>query len=265
MRHNRLTIADLRALRGKRRLAMLFVETPDEARAAAAAGIDMLSIIEPLWTPEMRAAAGDCFVQVGLLYGQHHDTRDYMRAAHAAMANGGDSVYCASRLETVRALAEEGIPVVGHIGLVPSKATWTGGFRAVGKTAAGALEVLRQAQALQAAGAFGAEIEVVPDRLAAEIARRCDLVLLGMGAGPQVDAQYLFAEDVLGRTRGHRPRHARSYADFHSEEARLQRLRTEAFAAFRADVACGAYPAPEHLVPIADDEMAAFLAAADRG
>lgn len=268
MRHNRLTIADLRALRGKRRLSMLFVETPDEARAAAAAGIDMLSIVETFWTAEMRAAAGGCFVQVGLLYGHHLDTRDYMRAAHAAMALGGDSVYCASRLETVRALAEEGIPVVGHIGLVPSKATWTGGFRAVGKTAASAAGVLRQALALEAAGAFGAEIEVVPDRVAAEVARRCNLVLLGMGAGPHADAQYLFAEDVLGRTGGamggQMPRHARSYADFRSEEARLQRLRIEAFAAFRADVTSGAYPAPEHLVTIADEEFDAFLQAAPR-
>ena len=69
MKNNRLTVADLRALKGKRQLTMLFVDTPDEAAAASAAGIDMLSIIDPVWTPEMREAAGDCFVQVGLLYG----------------------------------------------------------------------------------------------------------------------------------------------------------------------------------------------------
>jgi len=255
----RLTVAELRARRGEVVHTMLFVETVEEAAAAAAAGIDMLSIVEPLWTAEMRAAAGDCFVQVGLLWGEHHDTRDYMKAAHAAMRTGGDAVYCASRLETVRALAEEGIPVTGHLGLVPSKATWTGGFKAVGRTAATALAVLEAALRLEEAGAFAAEIEVVPDRVTAEIARRTSLVLLGMGAGAHANAQYLFAEDVLGCTRGHRPRHAATYADFAAEHARLQQMRQAAFAAFKADVDGGAYPAAAHAVTIPDAEYAAFL------
>lgn len=258
---SRPTVADIRAMKGKRQLTMLFVETPQEAAAAAEARIDMLSIVAPLWTPEMRAAAGSCFVQVGLLYGQLVTQEDYLRAAHGAMQAGGDCVYCASSLTTVKALADDGIPVVGHVGLVPSKATWTGGFKAVGKTAQAALAVWRDVQALEAAGAFGAELEVVPDRVAAEITRRTPLVILGMGAGSGADAQYLFAEDVLGCTRGHKPRHARSYADFASEHARLQRLRVDAFAAFRADVSDGTYPAPAHVVPIADAEFQGFLRA----
>lgn len=75
---------------------MLFVDTPDEAAAAAIAGIDILSIIDPIWTPEMREAAGQCFVQVGLLYGELCTYEDYLRAAHRAMKIGGDAVYCAA-------------------------------------------------------------------------------------------------------------------------------------------------------------------------
>ncbi len=257
--HTRPTVADIRALKGVRQLTMLYVDTPDEACAAAAAGIDMLSIVAPVWTPGMREAAGDCFVQVGLLYGELVTTEDYLRAAHKAMALGGDCVYCAAGLNTVRALAHEGIPVVSHVGLIPSRATWTGGFRAVGKTAASALAVWEHVQALEVAGAFGAELEVVPDRVAAEISRRTSLVMLGMGAGPHADAQYLFAEDVLGCTRGRKPRHARTYRDFASEYARLQAERIAAFGEFRADVASGAYPAPEHVVQIADAEFAGFV------
>ena len=96
MADKRRTVGDMRALKGKAQLTMLFVETEDEARAAAAAGIDILSIIAPLWTPAMRLAAGPCFVQVGLLYGALCTYEDYLRAAHAAMQTGGDCCYCAA-------------------------------------------------------------------------------------------------------------------------------------------------------------------------
>jgi 3-methyl-2-oxobutanoate hydroxymethyltransferase len=260
MRHNRLTVADLRALRGKRQLTMLFVDTLEEAAAANAAGIDLLSIIDPVWTPQMREAAGNCFVQVGLIYGQLCTYEDYLRAAHAAMIKGGDAFYCAGSLDTIAKLAAEGIPVIGHVGLIPARATWTGGFKAVGRTAASARLVYQQVKALEAAGAVGAEIEVVPARVATEIAKRTSLVLLSMGAGAGCDAQYLFAEDVLGYTRGHRPRHARVYRDFRAEYDRLQRERIAAFGEFRADVESGGYPEPNHLVPIPDAEFERFMA-----
>ena len=260
MKHHRLTVADLRALKGKRQLTMLFVDTPEEAAAASAAGIDLLSIIDPVWTPAMREAAGDCFVQVGLLYGQLCTYEDYLRAAHKAMIVGGDAFYCAGSLDTISKLTAEGIPVIGHVGLVPSRATWTGGFKAVGKTAQSAHFVYEQVKALEAAGAIGAEIVVVPARVAEEISKRTSLVLLSMGAGVGADAQYLFAEDVLGYTRGHQPRHAKVYRNFRAEYDRLQQERIAAFSEFRADVQTGAYPEPKHLVPIADAEFETFLA-----
>ncbi len=261
--HNRPTVADIRAQKGKRQLSMLYVDTPEEAAAAAAAGIDMLSIIDPVWTPEMREAAGSCFVQVGLLYGQLVTAEDYQRAAHRVMQIGGDCVYCASNFNTIELLASDGIPVVSHVGLIPSKATWTGGFKAVGKTADSAVQVFEHVKRLEQIGAFGAELEVVPDRVAAEIAKRTNLVLLGMGAGPYADAQYLFAEDVLGYTPGHKPRHAKTYRNFRSELDRLQAERIAAFKEFKADVDTGTYPAPEHSVAIKDDELAKFIAAID--
>jgi 3-methyl-2-oxobutanoate hydroxymethyltransferase len=258
-KHKRMTVADLRALKGKRQLTMLFVDTPDEAAAAAAAGIDILSIIEPIWTPAMREAAGDCFVQVGLIYGQRCTYEDYLRAAHAGIMTGGDAFYCAASLDTIAKLAAEGVPVVGHVGLIPARATWTGGFKAVGKTAASAMGVYEHVKRLEAAGAVGAEIEVVPARVAAEISKRTSLILLSMGAGAGCDAQYLFAEDVLGCSRGHQPRHAKVYRNFRAEYDRLQRERVAAFREFRADVESGAYPEDKHLVPIADGEFEAFM------
>jgi 3-methyl-2-oxobutanoate hydroxymethyltransferase len=259
MPNKRPTVADIRALKGKRQLSMLYVDTLDEARAASAAGIDMLSIIDPVWTPQMREAAGNCFVQVGLLYGELCTYEDYIRAAHRAIRIGGDCCYCSASIEIITRLAAEGIPLVGHVGLIPSKATWTGGFKAVGKTADSAIKVFEDVKKLEAAGAFGAELEVVPDRVAAEITKRTSLIMLGMGAGPHADAQYLFAEDVLGCTRGHQPRHAKVYRNFRAEYDRLQAERIAAFNEFKADVASGAYPQPQHAVAIEDAEFEAFM------
>jgi 3-methyl-2-oxobutanoate hydroxymethyltransferase len=266
-RTNRPTVADMRALKGKRKISMLYVTTLDEAAAADAAGVDMLSIEAKFFTPDMRAAAGRCFVQVGLPYGPHGqlvNADDYLREAFKFMAMGGDCFYCAAGLDIQRRLCEEAVPVVAHVGLIPSQSTWTGGFKAVGKTAQSALAVWQHVQRLEAIGVFGAELEVVPDRVAAEISRRTSMLMLGMGAGPQADAQYLFCEDVLGHTSGHKPRHAKTYRNFAADFARLQNERVAAFKEFVADVGCGAYPAPEHVVPMADPEFAQFLAALNR-
>jgi 3-methyl-2-oxobutanoate hydroxymethyltransferase len=238
---------------------MLFVDTVDEAAAASAAAIDILSIIDPAWTEAMRAAAGNCFVQVGLLYGALCTYEDYLRTAHAAILKGGDAVYCAASLDTIAKLSAEGIPVIGHVGLIPSKATWTGGFRAVGKTADSAMAVYHAVKRLEEAGAIGAEIEVVPEPVAREIAKRSSLLLLSMGAGRSGDAQYLFAEDVLGYTRGHRPRHAKVYRNFNAEYERLQNERIAAFKEFKADVDSGAFPERRHTVSIEESELTEFL------
>jgi 3-methyl-2-oxobutanoate hydroxymethyltransferase len=156
------------------------------------------------------------------------------------------------------------VPIVAHVGLIPSQCTWTGGFRAVGKTAESAKAVWDHVKRLEAIGCFGAELEVVPDRVAELITRSTPMIMLGMGAGPHADAQYLFAEDVLGHTAGHKPRHAKTYRNFAVEYERLQNERVAAFQEFVADVNSGAYPRPEHVVPIGNEEFERFKAAVRR-
>lgn len=263
-RSNRPTVADLRAMKARgQKISMLYVTTPEEAAAAEAAGVDLLSIEARFFGPEMREAAGRCFVQVGLPYGPAGDlatAEDYLRAAFRFMAVGGDGFYCAASLAIQKTLCDNAVPVVAHVGLIPSQCTWTGGFKAVGKTAGGARALWDHVKRLEAIGCFGAELEVVPDRVAEVIARNTPLLLLGMGAGAGADAQYLFAEDVLGCTTGHKPRHAKTYRDFAAEYARLQRERIAAFSEFVADVRSGAYPEPRHAVAIAEAEFERFLA-----
>jgi 3-methyl-2-oxobutanoate hydroxymethyltransferase len=267
-RNTRPTVAEIRTMKARgQKISMLYVTTLEEAAAADAAGIHMLSIEGRFFSPEMREAAGQCFVQVGLPYGPFGDlvtAEDYLRAAFHFARIGGDCFYCAASLDIQKALCDNAVPIVAHVGLIPSQCTWTGGFRAVGKTADSAKAVWDHVKRLEAIGCFGAELEVVPDRVAELISKSTPMIMLGMGAGPHADAQYLFAEDVLGHTAGHKPRHAKTYRNFAAEYTRLQAERIAAFKEFIADVNSGAYPQPQHVVPMANEEFESFRAAVGR-
>ena len=260
---NRPTVHDMRAMKARgQKISMLYVTSLDEAAAADAAGIHMLSIEGRFFTPEMREAAGRCFVQVGLPFGPYGTlatTEDYLRAAFHFSIMGGDCFYCAASLEIQKALCDNHMPVVAHVGLIPSYITWTG-WRAVGKTATEARAVWDHVKQLEAIGCFGAELEVVPDRLSEVISKNTPMIMLGMGAGPGADAQYLFAEDVLGCTDGHKPRHAKTYRNFAAEYAQLQTERIAAFREYIADVEGGSYPQPHHNVTMADTDFNTFKA-----
>ncbi len=255
----RWTVADLRAARGRHQFAMLRVETLEEAAAAEAAGVELLSVPPSMIldrrfrdvAPKAFAFPGDNFFEIG-------GTEDFLRWAFPLTKAGADGVYCSGSLKTVRALAEHGIPVCGHVGLVPSKRTWTGGFKAVGKTLDTAKLVWEQCKAQEEAGAFAVEIEVVPHQITAAIAERTNLFLISMGGGAAGHAQYLFSDDVLGQTAGKVPRHAKVYADFRGEYAKLQEKRIAAMRAFAEDVHGGAYPSAEHLVSAQDEVVAEF-------
>lgn len=267
MYHNRPHAHDIRLMKERgETISMLYVSTPDEAAAAAAAGIHMLSIEGKVFDTGMREAAGDCFVQVGLPYGGWGSfngrplatAEDYLRAAFHYAALGGDCFYCAASYDIQKVLCDNHIAVVGHIGLIPSYITWTG-WRAVGKTADEAAALWRHTQKMEEIGVFGAELEVVPDRIGRYLSENSSLIMLGMGAGKYADAQYLFTEDVCGYGRNHKPRHGKVYRDMSPLLERVQAERIAAFKAYKADIEMGGYPAAEHTVPIKDDAYEAFL------
>ena len=173
MRSNRPTVADLRAMKGKRQLSKIRVFTMEEVEAAARAGVEILSVTpELILNPEFRDAAPDVFAIPGSVNSFFALKDDVMRDAFRFVRAGADAVYCAASLDTIRALADEHVPVCGHSGLIPHHSTWTGGFRAVGKTAETAMFVWKQVKALEEAGAFAAEIEVVPVEVASAISAR---------------------------------------------------------------------------------------------
>lgn len=255
----RPTVADLMANRGKHQYAMLRVETIEEAAAAHAAGVELLSIPPAmLHDRRFREVAPTAFAFPGENFYEIGGTEDFLRWAMPLYKAGADAVYCSGSLKTIRELTDHAIPVCGHVGLIPSKATWTGGFKAVGKTVDSAKRVWEQCLAHEDAGAFAVEIEVVPHSITQAIAEKTALFLISMGAGAAGHAQYLFTDDVLGQNTGHVPRHAKKYADFASEYARLQQMRIAAMRQFADDVHNGEYPAPQYLVDSEAEVVARF-------
>ena len=264
MRKNRPTVADLRAMKGKRQLTMLRVLTLDEAEAAEKAGIDIVSVPpELVLDPRYREVAPTLFTMPGENFFEIGTGDDFVRWSFGMYKAGADAVYCSASYATIKRMAEEAIPVIGHVGLIPSRRTWTGGFKAVGKTAESALGIWEAVKQLEKAGAFGAEIEVVPVEVAEAISKRTSLVMLSMGAGTGCDAQYLFAEDILGTNRGHMPRHSKVYRNFAAEYDRLQAERIAAFKEYVADVESGAYPEEGHILHMAPAELERFIGMID--
>ncbi|TIO04821.1 3-methyl-2-oxobutanoate hydroxymethyltransferase [Mesorhizobium sp.] len=264
MSRKRPTIADLRAMKGKRQLTMLRVLTMDEAEAAERAGVDIVSVPpELVLNPQYRDAAPSLFTMPGDNFYEIGTADDFVRWAFRLYKASADAVYCSAGFATVKRLADDNIPVIGHVGLIPSRATWTGGFKAVGKTADSAMQIYDAVKQYEAAGAVGAEIEVVPVEVAKAISERTSLIMLSMGAGTGCDAQYLFADDILGQNRGHMPRHSKVYRNFAAEYDRLQAERIAAFSEYVADVNSLAYPEDKHVVHMDPDQLGLFMKRVD--
>ncbi len=127
--------------------------------------------------------------------------------AHAVKIEGIDG-----HADVIAHLVFSGVPVMGHLGLTPQSVHAMGGYKVQGKNAAAAEDLLRQARALEAAGAFGLVLECVPAALGREITRAVSIPVIGIGAGAECDGQVLVMADLLGLTTGHRPRFVREFA-----------------------------------------------------
>ena len=255
-----LSVKDLIEAKGKRQLAYVQVAHEEEAIAASQAGMDMIGTAFIPERAHFARAVPKSHFQFGMPWGKHADATEVLRDAMAAMQAGAQSVYCGMSPAVVELLAREGVPVICHVGLVPPKATWTGGYRAVGKTLEQARMVWQQVQDFESAGAFAVEMEVVAADLASAISARTSMLTISLGSGGGCDAQYLFSADLLGENRGHIPRHAKTYRNFAAERDRLQQERIAAYREYIADVSSGAFPEAGHVVAMEDGVLAKLWA-----
>jgi 3-methyl-2-oxobutanoate hydroxymethyltransferase len=165
------------------------------------------------------------------------------------LERGGTSVARA------RAIVDAGIPVMGHVGLTPQTATVLGGFKAQGRTADRAKQLLDDAVALQEAGCFAVVLEAVPSAVARAVTQALGVPTIGIGAGPDTDGQVLVWHDMLGYYEGHAPRFVKRYAD-------LGETIVDALGRYAEDVRSGAFPEEQHTYKMPAEELAAFEATA---
>jgi 3-methyl-2-oxobutanoate hydroxymethyltransferase len=154
-------------------------------------------------------------------------------------------------LSRVRALVGAGIPVMGHIGLTPQSATMLGGFKAQGRTAEKARQLVDDARALEAAGCFSLVLEAVPSPVATRITATLSIPTIGIGAGVGCDGQVLVYHDLLGLYEARAPRFVKRYAALADEiRAALER--------YAEDVRSGRFPEEQHGYSMPDEELEAF-------
>jgi 3-methyl-2-oxobutanoate hydroxymethyltransferase len=191
-------------------------------------------------TRAVRRGTRRALVVADMPYGSYHtDTSESLRnavrfvkeaGAEAVKVEGGER-----RLELIAKLTEAEIPVMGHIGLTPQSLNALGGFRVQGKTADAAEQLIRDAGAVEAAGAFAVVLEAVPRDLAARITAELRIPTIGIGAGPDCDGQILVVNDLLGLTFMQTPKFARQYAH-------VGEVISNALGEYLADVRSGSFP-----------------------
>ena len=257
------TVKGLRDQKGKRTLTETLPFSPEEAAAAEEAGIDTMKVRFDPSQPEpaaaIRRAAPNTFMAFSVPLVAAASETEAVRLGYDAMKLGADAIMCQWSPKFVRAAADAGIPIQGHAGLVPRKSTWTGGLRAVGKTIDEALWVYREIKALEEAGAYAVEVEVIPEELLVEISKRTTLMTSSIGAGSGGDIQFLFAEDILGNNPPPYPRHSKQYRNLYKMKEEMQRERIAGFREFVDDVRNNAFPAPEHVIKAPANLMDEFL------
>tara|TARA_Y100001936_G_scaffold23776_1_gene21471 strand:+ start:1442 stop:2266 length:825 start_codon:yes stop_codon:yes gene_type:complete len=265
----KLTVYDLLNLKGVKQIHEVYVNNVEEAIAAEEAGVDMICTAYDMPhhgifgkledVKRIREAAPNTHLMSAAPEKSYATADEAVRAAYKLLSIGCDSFYTNNSSSIIKNLRKEKVPVISHIGLIPGHVNWIGGFRAIGKNAKEAVEVLEHALELDDAGAIGLEVEVVPPKVAEIITKKVNLLTISMGSGSGCDGQYLFSQDILGYNTGHVPRHSRIYRNFKKEFDKLHIERVNAYKEFVKDTEDKNFNDPKITVGIEDKEYESFL------
>ena len=260
-----LTVSDLVAMKAaKRRIVMLTCYDAVFARLLEQAGVDVLLVGDSLnqviaghettlsttldqmiyHAGAVRRAARRALVFVDLPFLTYQITipeaiRNAGRVLQESGAHGVKLEGGSHMAETVAALVERGIPVIGHLGLTPQSVHALGGYRVQGRDPVAADRLMADAKALEAAGACSIVLELIPAALSARISQALTIPTIGIGAGPQCDGQVLVLHDMLGLNEQFAPKFLKHFA-------KLGDAVREAVRSYADEVRTGKYPGKEH-------------------
>ncbi len=268
----KITPSKIVSLKGKRRIVSITAYDYPSAYFADRAGVDIILVGDSLGmvikgeentlrvtvdevayhTEAVRRAVSSALVVADMPFLSYSTAERALDAAGLLIRAGAEAVKLEGpRLGIIRALAEEGIPVMGHIGLTPQHYLRLG-FRTQGRKASSALALYRQAREIEKAGAFSIVLESIPFPVAGRITRDLSIPTIGIGAGPYCDGQILVFHDLLGLYPGRKPSFVREYANLGEEIV-------EALGRYRQDVLTGDYPSKQEGFSMKDEEYRKFL------
>ena len=261
----KISVSTLRKMKKEgQRIVMLTAYDAPTARIAAECGIDLLLVGDslgmcvlgypntiPVTLEEslhhcraVRRGAPESFI-IGDMPSMtmHTSERDALLNAARYLQEGGcDAVKIegdSGLAPTVERMVHAGIPVMGHVGLLPQHIKTAGGYRVSGKTEDSAAQVIADAKAMEAAGAFAVVLECVPAALARKVTETLSIPTIGIGAGPYCSGQVQVVNDTLGFFNGPKPKHAKQYAN-------LNEVVRKALTGYAEDVRSGSFPGEEH-------------------
>jgi len=273
----KLPLPELREMKKRgEKIVMVTAYDAPSARLADAAGIDLIlvgdssgmvvhgrestvavSLDEMVFmTQWVTRGARRPLVIADMPFGSYEvsDEQAVTNAVRLVKEGGADAVKLergGTSVSRARAVAAAGVPVMGHVGLTPQTATVLGGFKAQGRTAERAQQLVDEALALEEAGSFAVVLEAVPSEVAGAVTRALTVPTIGIGAGGGTDGQVLVWHDMLGFYEGNAPRFVKRYAD-------LGAVITEALGRYAEEVRGGAFPQQQHTYAMPDEELAAF-------
>ncbi len=269
----KLTIPELaEKKRAGERLVMVAVGEVLTATWAERAGVDIVGVGDSLGmtlyghentlavtvdqmiehTKAVRRGAPNTMCLVSMPYGSYA-TPDMAitNAVRIMKESGADAVKLQGgreKFDIIRAVADAGVPIMSHVGLLPHYVHQFGGFKMQGGTAEAALEIIDNARAIQEAGAVGVEIEAMPYEVGKAVDEAVDIFTFAIGAGAAGTAQMLNGYDLLGAFDTFKPKFAKRYAN-------MADIAVEAFSAYASDVRSGAFPDQDHSYKMNPDEV----------
>ena len=260
------TVSDLQALKGSdKKLTMSNPANGIELQACIDAGIDLM-VVWDSQLKECREIAPHHFLGVGSTWSQFGTTDEILSHAFEMMTGGADMYYTLRSFDVMETLANEGIPVQSHIGLIPTFAHYCGGLRAWGRTADEAMQIYRTLKRMEDVGVFAVEAECIAQEVLEAVNDKTSIVTFSLGSGSGGDVIMSFVKDICGENseEAKPPKHAHAFGNLQRLHDQMYEERVAALKAFDNESKAGNFPYPNNNVTMHPNEKEKFLEALDK-